>query len=110
MGPETLSKEAEKIRNLLKVGISLTDTSGLASTLSPRDFEIRFVSIDKFPMYIRISVLVYFNNEVITRFHQFLPLIFSANFSQFERLKKKTNFLLVQTQLFFSVCQLKKKS
>lgn len=44
MGPETLSKEAEKIRNLLKVGISLTDTSGLASTLSPRDFEIRFVS------------------------------------------------------------------
>ena len=50
MGPETLSKEAEKIRNLLKVGISLTDTSGLASTLSTRDFEIRFVSIDKFPL------------------------------------------------------------
>jgi len=46
MGPETLSKEAEKIRNLLKVGISLTDTSGLASILSPRDFEIRFKAVN----------------------------------------------------------------
>ena len=44
MGPESLSVEAEKIRSLLKVGLSLTDTKGLSSNLSPRDFEIRFVS------------------------------------------------------------------
>ena len=36
---------------------------------------------------------------------------FSTNFSQFEQLKKKTNFSLVQNSFFFfSVCQLKKKS
>ena len=29
-------------------------------------------------------------------FHQFVSLIFFTNFSQFEQLKKKTNFLLVQ--------------
>ena len=43
MDAMSTKKEAEKIRNLLKVGLSLTDTSGLASKLSPRDFEIRFV-------------------------------------------------------------------
>jgi hypothetical protein len=39
-----------------------------------------------------------------------IPRIFSTNFSQFEQLKKKTNFLLVQKMFFFfSVFQLKKK-
>ena len=51
--------EAEKIRNLLKVGLSLTDTSGVASKLSPRDFEIRFVrSFYKKSKYTRTQYLL----------------------------------------------------
>ena len=77
MGPETLSKEAEKIRNLLKVGISLTDTSGLASTLSPRDFEIRFVSIDKFPLTLYLFTSTMNSSHVFPNFsHKFFPQIF----------------------------------
>ena len=41
--PEDVAKEAQKIYNLLKLAISLVDTKGLTETLSPRDFEIRFV-------------------------------------------------------------------
>ena len=39
-----------------------------------------------------------------------VPPILSTNFSQFEQLKKKTNFLLVQNRLFGPVCQLNNKS
>ena len=39
------AEEAEKIYSLLKVAMSLTDTSGLAPTLTAADFEIRFVII-----------------------------------------------------------------
>ena len=41
------------------------------------------------------------NNEFIRCFHQFVSRIFSMNFSQFEQLKKKANFLLVQKRFFF---------
>ena len=37
-------------------------------------------------------------------FHQFVSRFFSKNLSQFEQLKKKPNFLLVQNRFFFSVC------
>jgi hypothetical protein len=50
------------------------------------------------------------NKEFIRCFYQFVSRIYSAYFSQFEQLKKKTNFLLVQNSFFFSVCQLKNKS
>ena len=55
---------------------------------------------------------LFLNNEFIRCFHQFVSLIFSMNFSQFEQLKKKTNFLLVQNSYFsrFASAQLKKKS
>ena len=43
-------------------------------------------------------------------FFNLVHQIFPMNFSQFEQLKKKTNFLLVQNRSFFSVCHLKKKS
>ena len=52
--------------------------------------------------------LSYINNtsDIFTNlFHYF----FSKTFSQFEHLKKETSFLLVQN-IFFSVCQMKKKS
>ena len=39
-------------------------------------------------------------NEVLLCIHQFLCY---ANFSQFEQLKKKTNFLLVQNSFFLSL-------
>ena len=39
-------------------------------------------------------------NEFITCFHQFVSPAFSKNHSQFEQLKKKTNFLLVQNRSF----------
>jgi hypothetical protein len=42
---DTLSLEAKKIRDMLKVAMALTDTKGLAPALSARDFEIRFVRI-----------------------------------------------------------------
>ena len=40
----TETEAAVNIRNLLQIGHSLTETSGLAPTLSFRDFEIRVVS------------------------------------------------------------------
>jgi hypothetical protein len=43
---------------------------------------------------------VSFNNEFIRCFHQFASPILSTNVSQFEQLKKKTNFLLVQNNFF----------
>ena len=43
------------------------------------------------------------SNEFIRCFHQFVWLIFSMSFSQFEQLKKKTNFLLVQNSGFLSL-------
>ena len=45
---EEVSKdeEAEKIYNLLKVAMALTDKKGLAEQLSPYDFEIRYVIND----------------------------------------------------------------
>ena len=36
-------QEAEKIYNLLKVAMALTEKRGLAKQLSPYDFEIRYV-------------------------------------------------------------------
>ena len=42
------------------------------------------------------------NNEFIRGFQQFVSPIFPMNFSQFEPLKKKTNFLLVKDS--FSQC------
>ena len=52
------------------------------------------------------------NNEFIyhkftndRRIHQKFPQIISSNLFQFEQLKKKTNFLLIQN-IFFSVCLL----
>ena len=36
-------EEAEKIYNLLKVAMALTEKTGLAKQLSPYDFEIRYV-------------------------------------------------------------------
>ena len=47
-------------------------------------------------------------NKFIRCFHQFVALIFSMNFSQFEQ-QLKNIFLLVQN-IFFSVYQFKKKS
>ena len=37
------AQEAEKIYNLLKVAMALTEKKGLAQQLSPYDFEIRYV-------------------------------------------------------------------
>ena len=45
-----------------------------------------------------LLLLIY--NEFIGCFHQFVSRIFSNNCSQFEQLKKKTNFLLVQNGSF----------
>ena len=39
------TEEAAKIYNWLKVAMALTDVNGLAKSLSPYDFETRFVSI-----------------------------------------------------------------
>ena len=39
-------------------------------------------------------------NEFIRCFHQFDTPIWSTNVSQFEQLKRKTNFLLVQNRIF----------
>ena len=40
------------------------------------------------------------HNEFIRCFHQFVSLFVFTKFSQFEQLKKKTNFLLVQNSFF----------
>ena len=46
---------------------------------------------------------LFLNNEFIRCFHQFVSLFFSMKFSQFEQLKKKTDFLLVQNSFFLSL-------
>ena len=43
------------------------------------------------------------NNEFIRCVCQFVPPILSTNFSRFEQLKKKTDFLLVQNSFFLSL-------
>ena len=45
--------------------------------------------------------LIQIYNKFIRCLHQFISWIFSSNFSQFEQLKKKRNFLFVQNSLLF---------
>ena len=58
-------------------------------------------SLVKFGELVNPNVwLLAFNNEFNRCFHQFNSPILATNFSQFEQLKKKTKFLLVQNRCF----------
>ena len=62
------------------------------------------------PVNLRLTIQVSSQKIIWYQIHQIVSPIQSTYFSQFEQLKKQTNFLLVQISYFFSVCQLKKKS
>ena len=57
-------------------------------------------SVISFILLLKMDVtdkeLVEIYNEFIRCFYQFVSRIFSTNFSQFDKLKMKTNFLLVK--------------
>ena len=64
------------------------------------DYKVGFLLLS---IKIKIMMFFAFNDEFIRCFHKFVSQFFSFNFSQFEQLKKKINFLSVQNVFFYQL-------